>query len=1797
MINFDLCFFVVLPVGLRSFVLLINCDRGFADALHHRGQYGNPDCNNHLDISLRGRRCSCICQLSHAWRPMLGMGIRYGEALHPGPVDQDETCQIRFCITNPTCLSNKQDVYRELFKKEKFHFVSCSETAATKSTQISFGSSLRKIGVSSFWGLPVLPQQSTITAKEHARGKASGVGVLTKLPTRLCRNPWPTEWQLCDRLVHVICQIGQSHIQILVLYCKPTSTAKNVDFNQELMNFAVSESEKLPLPFIIMGDFNMPVNAFHVWDRLFLKGCRDLCELYRDRYHEKIPPTCTGATNPDNAILSSTCVPLLQRIDVLQDIDLATHKPVSFTLLVPKRGLFKENFVLPKQFVELALDKEDFSQGSTINRHRTPPTSLEDWGKNLEQDIDSFLRSEKNEYYPHFLPRGFRGRCQPRKLVKSLIFAPIKKASDGDFEPEFEVISMKTRKQVTQLRRIQSLHQRIRKLEQFGPKDNQTIPGIRQEWSVIVKNTSFGSSFLHWICNQPEVHPPDWPLPTAEWIFDILQIVKFHVQAKLAADMKIHTSKLAYQQRLDKRDNHSKDAFRQVKGTNRPPIKELQERVEDRVIVHVLNANQVEVFGSQIPKLSRNFPVKLNGHIATVDAIEQDCAVLSFESIRWDVNEEEADLLQLKYWIHPHDLAKLLNDFWQPIWLRDPAPLDLWQEWTAVENLADVFPPRPIPKDNSQDLQSWKTAIHRLKASAARGIDGVSAQELKFLDNRQLTDLMLVMNDYPNGFPDWFMIGLVVPLAKTDGTPLNHQSRPVTILSQLYRVWAAVLCGGIISSFAAWMPNDVTGFLPGRGSAQVAYMMQFSIERAHRFQRGISGLTLDLQKCFNTVKWLFALRTLSLLRIPVALLWKWISSIQRLQRFWLLGGFAIPAGNATTGFPEGDVWSVVMMLGMACYWTCLVRANIRQRCFLSLSAYADNWAWVTDLPICHSWAMDATTQITEQAGVKIDWTKTWFWSTSNSDSRQITDLLQPFSQGHQISRKTSTCDLGFQMQYSGGAKLGKIVDRIEEGERRIRRLAFMPQPLEVKEHLVIASIFPAIFYGSEIRPISCQKLEGVRSKVATSLFGDGRNLSAPLALLCTGNHILDPFFHLILKAILIARQFLLTTSQEIFSDFCALASAFRGSLSQVKGPASALAHYISQLGWQITSTGIVHMSAFLSFPLHKISIGRIRRFAIMAWQEKLVLMHTHRHSLRNFPDISRVDTCAVLRNWEAHDRQLLIREIAGGFQDGLQKQKWIQDHDGTCKFCGEIDAKTHRLLTCSLGSEERSNFPELTKQLLDSESSIPELPVVHVSPFADAHLTLQFRHSKPVLAQEFKDLVNNRQISGQILHWFTDGSCAYPSLANGRFSSFAVVIDICHNDEQRIAFAESYQHLNEIPPCFVVAMTGRTIGEQDIYRAELQAVAAVVQEARYGTVHCDSQVAVSNTSHLKNCANTTSLANSEHFDVLLEMWETNSLDAIQIQKIKAHRNISQIADPMERFLAMGNKCADKAAEQSCAFLHHDIVQHYDKQAKDILNERKMLHDALELNLLLQKVRTQAQKDTVVEDKTTQLTGDKILDAFANWQFDESLEWAPQFDTSYLRFSTYGEDIALKTLTWFSNFTWPTGVLGPTGRNTGVSWVELGLSWVLFHKQYLPISRLSSSGEMRIVIPGSDYDANHFHMTLSELGASVFAVIRNVAALTPQQVFPDQTTVKCGSLYLQGHSGYTMGWSKRPIFPAQKDVAQILRNGFLDETNNKLEWLPIFGIVGDNVFLANSAAERARVANVQMKMVRKIRLNL
>ena len=201
---------------------------------------------------------------------------------------------------------------------------------------------------------------------------------------------------------------------------------------------------------------------------------------------------------------------------------------------------------------------------------------------------------------------------------------------------------------------------------------------------------------------------------------------------------------------------------------------------------------------------------------------------------------------------------------------------------------------------------------------------------------------------------------------------------------------------------------------------------------------------MDLKKCFNNIRWLCGYNLLKDIGVPIDLLCVWIHSIANICRFWVLQGEYFYAGTSTGGFPEGDAWSVVVMVALATAWVCFLEHTIPLRARPCLSAYADNWSWTLQEVLGHHIALTNTCRFLSLAGPAIDWSKTWFWATANADARHISDMLVPFSAPHQVLRCHSANDLGYQMQYSGCPVLGNISTRLENGLSRLDRLTGMP---------------------------------------------------------------------------------------------------------------------------------------------------------------------------------------------------------------------------------------------------------------------------------------------------------------------------------------------------------------------------------------------------------------------------------------------------------------------------------------------------------------------------------------------------------------------------------------------------------------------------------------------------------------------------------------------------------------------------------------------------------------------------------
>lgn len=170
------------------------------------------------------------------------------------------------------------------------------------------------------------------------------------------------------------------------------------------------------------------------------------------------------------------------------------------------------------------------------------------------------------------------------------------------------------------------------------------------------------------------------------------------------------------------------------------------------------------------------------------------------------------------------------------------------------------------------------------------------------------------MISYTRGFPTWFMIARTFAVPKTDAQVTPALIRPITVLSQLYRLWSQILTRQLLHQCALKLPSDITGFLPQRGCVDASYQLQHQLEQAIRKGQTISGCSLDLIKCFDTIRRIVPKQILAKIGLQDALLEQWSLSQDKLQRTWVLGSSTNLPTSTNNGCPEGDPFSVACMI-------------------------------------------------------------------------------------------------------------------------------------------------------------------------------------------------------------------------------------------------------------------------------------------------------------------------------------------------------------------------------------------------------------------------------------------------------------------------------------------------------------------------------------------------------------------------------------------------------------------------------------------------------------------------------------------------------------------------------------------------------------------------------------------------------------------------------------------------------------------------------------------------------------------
>ena len=120
----------------------------------------------------------------------------------------------------------------------------------------------------------------------------------------------------------------------------------------------------------------------------------------------------------------------------------------------------------------------------------------------------------------------------------------------------------------------------------------------------------------------------------------------------------------------------------------------------------------------------------------------------------------------------------------------------------------------------------------------------------------------------------------------------------------------------------------------------------------------------------------------------------------------------------------------------------------------------------------------------------------------------------------------------------------------------------------------------------------------------------------------------------------------------------------------------------------------------------------------------------------------------------------VLQEISGAFQIASRKQKWDPSASGDT-------------------APIRERYQDLVETYQYHNDLVHELPVLVLDP--QYELLQKLHWTQPVSTFDTA-LVNHltAMISeGFVPHFYTDGSCQYPTLPTARFASFSLVLDLC----------------------------------------------------------------------------------------------------------------------------------------------------------------------------------------------------------------------------------------------------------------------------------------------------------------------------------------------------------------------------------------------------------------------------------
>ena len=1408
--------------------------------------------------------------------------IHSGEAFNPGP--RDSTPPVWTLGTfNPSGLNGKQQILAEHLAFGDVWAV--TETHLSSRAAHSFRAGL-KSNQNPFkycvCGHPA-PQRPQ---SEHV-GAWTGVATLSRFPTRPVPIVWKQDSYQTSRVQVTATLCHDLWITGGIVYGEPTGVAHPFakEHTESLLQEVIDAVTSVKGLRFVAGDWNFQLGQLEAFQYLHQHGFQDLQTIAEELWGWVPQPTCKGVTRKDFFFVSPELRDLLTDVRIEHDV-WSDHSVLAGVFRGGPRQVARYSWKMPTQFPwPQHFGASSFSPQVDLEA-TDPSTAYAD----LWQQVETYALSMQAQHVPEdqestpqeqpstFVPKHAFGRGSTMQtIVKygSNRIGTLKKGRPGDVVPLFHGQSVQHAHWFRQLRRLQA-YCRHRKAH---PVDDVQAHGV-QLWRSILCAKGFEGGFSRWWTSHATVllsgAPSTIPLvapefPCAELVYQSFAMEVRKLENRLNHARKAHAIK--------RREDMAMLVFQDVKKV--PPDRvDLLLSKQQASVVDICSENLCVTLSKAIP-LDWTQPCVIDGRSFEIIHAEQEWVYLdSIEGIT-----ANSTLTQHRFVGKIEDMFQEFEAEWTKRWNRHSHVES--EQWKQIIDFARVTLPWSQIHMSDITPHDLRQEISKKKLRSATVLDGVSLTDLKSMPDPVLQSFCNVFHraETTGEWPQQLLEGKVASLAKTDSPSRVQEFRPITIFSQLFRLWGSLRAKQILKALDRSCPAWLLGNRPGCHAMQMWMHIQWMVETAHTTGCHLAGVSADIQKAFNHLPREVVMATGLCVGIPVRVLTGWAGALQSITRRFQIRDSLGPAIKSVTGCPEGCSMSCVGMLLV----NMLFHHWVSSQCPASIPlSYVDDWQVLTTKVAETIDIMQSVEQFTSKVDLLLDRQKTYAWSTDPK-------CRHSFKQ-HQVHSRNQARSLGAQMQYTKAHRAKVIHDRILDVQQLWPKLRSSLSPYFLKVRVLSRAAWPRGLHAISATCLGNTAFKTLRAGAMKGLDANGSGCSSWIHLGLIESPEADPQFWALRETLRCVRLCQNEAQVEMLLDL---------AVQQVPGiprggPTSALINRMNFVGWTVHSGALVS-DRFGTFSLFATSFQEVMFRAAESWKQVVADKMAGRKCFEGLHQADPASTRRFLATLPVQDQALYRKVLNGAAFTNDILYHFSESGSTSCKFCGAPDSRTHRFWFCPAFQGERKDLPLGFIEALDQLPSCLTQAGWAIQSHTQEQwwqylLTVQHGPPRP-MQPEWPDEQGWVDV-------FTDGSCFLPTRENVRFASWSA----CRASPNVEMAASEVIAAGALPGLI-----------QSAFRAELyavfQSISWAVQSGCKLRLWTDCQGVVTKLQKMIG-GQWKPQANARHADLweqIFELLVQLGPGACIITKVAAHQSVSSANTPIESWAYLHNSLADRAA--------------------------------------------------------------------------------------------------------------------------------------------------------------------------------------------------------------------------------------------------------------------------------------------